>query len=85
MDSSGITAGGESFAGIGEFKKHLLAAEDQVAANFIRQLVVYATGGEIQFADRQEIDRIVEETGKQDYPVRTIVHKIVQSRIFRNK
>ena len=85
IDASGITADGRSFQGIREYKQHLLQSKDQVARNFISQLVVYATGGEIQFADRAELDRIVQETSREDYRVRSILHMIVQSRLFRNK
>jgi hypothetical protein len=85
VDASGVTADGNQFDGIREFKQHLLESKDQVARNLISQLVVYATGGEIQFADRAEIERITRETRLENYPVRTIVHKIVQSRLFRNK
>ncbi|MCH7728877.1 MAG: DUF1585 domain-containing protein, partial [Planctomycetes bacterium] len=66
------------------FKQHLLQSKDQVARNLISQLVVYATGGESQVADRAEIDRVVQETNDENYRVRTILHEIVQSRLFRN-
>ena len=85
VDSSGVTAGGQAFDGIRTFKQQLLKNKDQVARNFISQLIVYSTGGGIQFADRQELERVVEETSSEDYRVRTILHKIVQSRLFRNK
>ena len=57
----------------------------QVARNLVTQFVVYATGGEIQFADRDEIEKIVQKTRKDDYRVRTIIYEIVKSRMFRNK
>lgn len=85
VDSSGALASGESFAGIRAFKKLLLGQEEQVARHFISQLIVYATGGEIQFADRDEVNRLVRETREQSYPMRTILHKVVQNDVFRNK
>jgi len=85
VDASGITADGKKFSGIREFKKHLLERKEQLATHFISQLVVYSTGGEIQFADREKIDALVERTGKADFPVRTIIHEVVQSKMFRNK
>jgi hypothetical protein len=85
VDSSGFTADGQSFDGIRAFKQLLLRKQDQVARNLITQLIVYSTGGEIQFADRPELDRIVQETSSENYRVRTIMHMIVQSRLFRNK
>ena len=75
----------KKFSGIQEFKKHLLAKKEQIAGHFISQLVVYSTGGEIQFADREEIDSIVDRTRGADFPIRTIIHEVTQSKMFRNK
>ena len=85
VDSSGTTSEGESFAGIREFKQYLLTKEDQIARNFIRQLITYSTGAEIQFADREELERIYKQARANDYGVRGMIHGIVQSEIFRNK
>ena len=85
VDPSGVTADGQEFSGIDEFKQHLMGQKEQVARNFISQLVVYSTGGEIQFADRDEIEAILERTRVDDYRVRDIIHEIVQSRLFRNQ
>lgn len=85
VDASGVTSDGKKFAGIEEFKRHLLEQKEQVARNFISQLVVYSTGGEIQFADREEISAIVNQTRGGDFPVRDIIHEVVQSKMFRNK
>ena len=85
VDSSGTTSEGEAFSGIREFKQHLLKKEDQIARNFIRQLITYSTGAEIQFADREELERIYKQARANDYGVRGMIHGIVQSEIFRNK
>ncbi len=85
VDASGVTEDGIPFSGIDEFKQLLLAHEDQVTRHFISQLMVFATGGEIEFADRNEIARIVEKTRREGYGIRSIIHQVVQSRLFRNK
>ena len=85
VDASGVTPDGKAFDGMRDFKQHLLRSEELVARNVISRLAVYATGGEIQFADREEIDRIVQVAGDEDYRVRGILHEIVQSKLFRNK
>ncbi|CAN5548236.1 DUF1592 domain-containing protein [soil metagenome] len=85
VDSSGVTADGKSFKDIREFKKHLLLQKEQVARNFIAQLMIYSTGAEIQFADRDQVEAIVERLRTKDFPVRTILHEVVQSELFRNK
>lgn len=85
VDASGTTADDRPFRGIRDFKELLLAEEEQVARHFTSQLLVYSTGGEIQFADREELDRIVDQTRGTGFTVRTIIHEVVQSELFRNK
>ncbi len=85
VDASGVTADGKEFQGIQEFKQHLLNQKELIAKNFISRLVVYSTGGEMQFADRQEVESILERTRENGFPVRDIFHEVVRSRMFRNK
>ncbi len=85
VDPSGVTSDGKPFGNITEFKRLLKNHSDKVARNFIEKLVVYATGAEIQFADRQEIDAVFEELRSGDFGVRDIVHAVVQTRMFRHK
>ena len=85
VDASGTTANGAPFSGIGEFKQLLLQREDQVARHFVRQLIAYSTGAEIQFADREELEQIIEQTEARDYGFRSVIHAVVQSRMFRHK
>jgi hypothetical protein len=85
VDPAGVTAEGRKFSGIEEFKQLLLDQKEQVARNFISQLVVYATGGEIEFADREEIEAILNRTGDENFPVKNIIHQVIQSKMFTNK
>lgn len=85
VDASGTTQDGDSFSGIREFKQLLLKKEDQVARNFLRQLVAYATGAEIQFADRDELDRMLQTARTDDYGLRGMIHAVVLGELFRNK
>ena len=86
VDPSGVTSAGDAFAGIEEYKRLLLEHEvEQVARHFTSQLLVYATGAEIEFADRDEVERIVTELSDSGYPVRTMIHQVVQSDLFRNR
>ena len=85
MDATGTMDDGATFDGIREFKQHLMQKADLLARHFVSQLIVYSTGGEIQFADRDEVERIVRGTRSEGYPVRAIIHEVVQSRLFRNK
>lgn len=86
VDAGGVTPEGRSFSGIAEYKRVLLEEEeDQVARHFISQLAVYATGAEIGFADRDELSRLVARSREGGYGVRTIIHNVTQSPLFRER
>jgi len=85
VDASGVTSEGIGFSGIDEFKQQLLNQKEQVARQFTSQLIVYATGGEIEFADREVIDGILKANELNVYPVRDLLHAVIQSRLFREK
>lgn len=85
VDASGVTEGGIEFAGIRDFKEHLLTSKEQVARNLVSLLVTFATGGEIEFADRDEVERILLATKDDGYPLRSLIHHVVTSRLFGNR
>jgi len=74
-----------SFQNVHDLKQLLLDDELQIARNLTRQLTVYATGAPIGFSDRADIEQILARTRSRGYGVRSIVHEIVQSRLFQNK
>jgi hypothetical protein len=76
---------GRSFANIDEYKQILLGDKDQLARNLAEKLIVYSTGGEIQFADREVVEQIVDAVRNKHYGFRSLIHEVVQSRVFRNK
>jgi len=85
VDSSGVTEDGQKFAGIRDYKRLLMTREEDVARNLVSNLIEYSTGGKIQFADRRVIEQIVANLEADDYAVRSMIHHVVQSQIFRNK
>lgn len=85
VDSSGQTPEGKPFADVREFKRRLLEDEAQIARNLVRQLVVYATGAPVRFSDRAEVEAILGRARAGGYGVRSLVHEVVQSGLFRRK
>lgn len=85
VDTSGITADGASFADVREFKRHLYESTEQVVRNVVSRLIEFSTGGEIEFADRDEVERIVLATKDNGYPLRSLIHHVVASRLFLNR
>ena len=60
--------------------------EVPVARNLARQLVIYATGAPVRFADRAELEQILQRASAR--PVRRAhasSHEIVQSELFQTK
>jgi mono/diheme cytochrome c family protein len=85
VDPSGETADGKPFRNIDEFKQLLLRDKDQIARALAERLMTYATGGAPEAADKPAIDALVARIRDKNYGLRTLVHEIVQSKMFQNK
>lgn len=85
VDASGQLPTGQSFSGFSEFRD-LLAEQDLLLARaFVTKLLVFATGREMGFSDRPEIERIITEAAGSGYGIRDLLHAVVQSEIFRSR
>ena len=85
VDASGQLPDGRKFQDIKDLKGLLLQDEKQIARNLARQLAIYATGAPVRFADRAQIDQVLQRASSSHYGVRSIVHELVQSELFLNK
>jgi hypothetical protein len=85
VDASGQTLDGKAFKDFNEFKRLLLADKDRFAKCLTEKLLTFATGRELGFSDRPEVDLIVAELNKKGDGLRDLTRLIVQSEIFRHK
>lgn len=85
VDASGPLPDGRPFADVREFKRLLGDSETAVARNLVKQLAIFATGAPVRFSDRAAIEKILTATKPSGYGVRSLVHEIVQSDLFREK
>ncbi len=85
VELGGEMADGRKFANIDEYKQLLLANKDQLARNVVQKLIVYSTGADVQFADRAVIEQILTDHRQTNFGFRSLLHAVVQSRIFLNK
>ncbi len=85
VDSSGVLPDGRKFTGVTEFQTLLAADRGVLLTNLAKQFAVYATGRGVSFADRDEIATVVAATDTNGGGVRTLVHDLVQSRLFRTR
>jgi hypothetical protein len=85
VDTSGQLEDGRTFRDIGDLKRLLLEDEAQIARNLARQLLVYATGAPERFSDRPQIEQIIQRTETRHHGVRSLVHELIASDLFRSK
>ena len=85
VDSAGTLPDGRPFQDVRELKKMLVQDERPIARNLARQLTVFATGAPVRFSDREAIEALLDATRDGRYGVRSIVHAIIQSDLFRDK
>jgi hypothetical protein len=85
VQADGETSDGRRFRDIDEYKQLLLADPDQLSHNMAEKLILYATGAEVDFADRAVVERIVEESKTHRHGLRSLIHAVVQSTIFQTK
>ncbi len=85
VDASGQTSDGRSFSDVREYKQLLLADPESIARNLAAKLVTFATGEKAGPADAKAVDEIVAVARPRNYGLKTLIHALVQSDLFRNK
>ena len=85
VDCSGKMPDGRPFTGIAELRQLLAKNPEQLARGVTRHLVTYATGSPASIVDQSAIDRIVKSAAADDYGLRSLIHALVQSELFRWK
>ncbi|MEI6714325.1 MAG: DUF1592 domain-containing protein [Verrucomicrobiota bacterium] len=76
---------GRAFEDIDGFKQLLLSNQEQLALAFTEKLVAHLTGARMQFADRDVVSEVVKRAQKDGYGVRSLIHEVIQSRLFCEK
>ena len=82
VDAAGELRNGRRFQNIQDLKEILAANPRQLARNLLHQFTLYATGTPVRFADRVEIEEILDRCAADGYRVRDLLHAFVRSRIF---
>ena len=85
MDPSGVLPDGRHFNDVRDMKRLLLQDERQIARNLVRQLVTYSTGAPVRFGDRPKVEAILDRAQSGGYGVKSLIHGIIDSELFRNK
>ncbi|MBS1788768.1 MAG: DUF1592 domain-containing protein [Acidobacteria bacterium] len=85
VDASGSLPDGRSFNDIRELKQLLLKDERQIARNLTNQLIIFATGAPVQFSDRPKVEALLDQAAAKNYGVKSLIHLLIESDLFRNK
>ena len=85
VDATGKFADGREFADIRQFKEIIAGDTHRLLHNLARQMLIYATGRDIAFADRSELDAIVARAEKQGAGIRTLMIELAQSSLFQTR
>jgi hypothetical protein len=85
VDCSGQMSGKRTFEDFRQFRDFLAAEPRLLAKALTKKLLVFATGRELGFSDRDEVERIVAASERSGYGIRDLLHLVVQSDMFRTK
>ena len=67
----------EPFKDFDQFRDLLCSDPRPIARNFAEKLLVYGTGAPISFADRAVVEEIVDQTCRQNFGLRSLLHAVV--------
>ncbi len=79
VDASGTLADGRPFAGADDFKRVIAAEPRLLARAFTAHMIRYATGADISYADRREIEAILVTAAPTQFGLRSLIHAIAAS------
>lgn len=82
VDASGTMPDGRAFQSVADFRKVIGSEDDTLLRNLAKQILIYGTGRVPGFSDRSAMNQIIEQTKKRGGGVRTLLHAVVESRLF---
>lgn len=85
VETDAVLSDGRDFRDIDELKKLLVEDRDQLARCLTEKLLIYATGRGLRYSDRALVKDIVAKIRTKNYGVRSLIHEVVQSRMFLDK
>lgn len=84
VDPSESLPDGRRFESLEEFQQLLVEDKRALARNLAQHLITYGTGSPCQFVDRPDVETITQQSAKNDFGMRSIIHAVVASDVFRN-
>jgi len=85
VDTRSELPGVGEIADIRAYKAALAARPERLARSLIRNLVTFATGAVAEVGDEIVVDSILIKSRGSGFGLRTLIHEVVQSELFRTK
>jgi hypothetical protein len=85
VDPAGELPDGRPFGDVCEFQTCIAADPRPLLTNLADRFAVYATGQRTRFSDREQLDQIVAAALNEGAGVRSLIHHLVQSPLFRTR
>lgn len=85
VQADGVTADGQPFGNIDDYRSLMLKDPDQLTRNLAGKLILYSTGAELDFADRGVVEQVVREAAARKHGLRSLIHAVIQSPVFLHK
>ncbi len=85
VDASGVLPDQRKFQDIREFQSLLATDSHGLLSNLAKQLAIYSTGRDVSFGDRDQLEAIVARAEEKGGGIRTLVHELTQSDLFRTR
>jgi len=82
VDCTGQLPDGRHFKDVNDLRTMLAADEERLARAFVGHLIAYATGAEVSFADRTEVENILKKSKLSGYGLRTLLVETTLSKLF---
>ena len=85
IEPGGTLPGGAAFADLDGLKRVLLEEEDRLAEEMVESMLTYALGRTIEFSDADALEGLVKPLKGSDYGMRSLIHGVAASELFRTK
>jgi hypothetical protein len=76
---------GRTFNDVDGYLALVLADERQIARNLVGKFAAHLTGAEIEFADRDVVEEILDRTAAHGHGIRSLLEEVICSRLFTHK
>jgi len=86
VNASTVLDDGTTVNGLAEFRRYVLDRRaDDLTRNFITRLLAFALGRELRFTDEATVLELMQQTKKDGYKARALLHRLVQSAPFKTQ